>query len=97
MQPVQAGILGLGTVGGGTANVLARNADEISRRAGRRIEVSMALVRDPVKVRSCDCSGFVLTTDPFEIVSHPDIAVVIELIGGRYPGPGFGAAGHRKR
>lgn len=82
MKSIKIGILGLGTVGGGTANVLQRNADEILRRAGRTIEVSMASVRDLKKERLCDCSSLTLTQDPFEIVDHPEIDIVIELIGG---------------
>ena len=82
MKPVNIGILGLGTVGGGTVNVLQRNADEITRRAGRGIQVTMASVRSLDKPRICDTSSITLTTDPFEIVNHPDIDVVVELIGG---------------
>ncbi|MFW2440948.1 MAG: homoserine dehydrogenase [Arenicellales bacterium] len=82
MKPVNIGILGLGTVGGGTVNVLDRNADEITRRAGREIRVTMASVRSLDKPRICDTSAIKLTTDPFEIVNDPDIDVVVELIGG---------------
>lgn len=82
MKPVNIGILGLGTVGGGTVNVLQRNADEITRRAGRGIRVTMASVRSLDKPRICDTSSITLTTDPFEIVNRPDIDVVVELIGG---------------
>jgi homoserine dehydrogenase len=82
MKPVNIGILGLGTVGGGTVNVLQRNADEITRRAGRGIQVTMASVRSLDKPRICDTSSIALTTDPFEIVNQPDIDVVVELIGG---------------
>ena len=82
MQAIKVGILGLGTVGGGTANVLQRNAEEITRRVGRSIEVSMASVRDLSRDRICDCSALTLTEDPFEIVNNPEIDVVVELIGG---------------
>ena len=82
MKPIKVGILGLGTVGGGTANVLQRNADEIVRRAGREIEVSMASVRDLSRDRNCDCSHFTLTEDPYAVVNSPDVDVVVELIGG---------------
>lgn len=82
MKPVKIGILGLGTVGGGTVNVLQRNADEITRRAGRGIQVAMASVRSLDKPRICDTSSITLTTDPYEIVNSPDIDVVVELIGG---------------
>ncbi len=82
MKPVNVGILGLGTVGGGTANVLMRNAEEIERRAGRQICVSMASVRSLSKPRICDTSHIELTEDPFEIVNNAGIDIVVELIGG---------------
>ncbi len=85
MKPVKIGILGLGTVGGGTVNVLARNAGEITRRAGREIQVAMAAARDIKKQRHCDTSGFQLTQDPFEVVANPDIEVIVELMGGCEP------------
>ena len=82
MQSIKVGILGLGTVGGGTANVLQRNADEILRRTGRAIEVTMASVRDIHRERNCDCSQLVLTQDPYSIVNEQSIDIVVELIGG---------------
>ena len=82
MKPVRVGVLGLGTVGGGTLNVLKRNAEEIARRAGREIIVTHASARNLSRSRICDTQGISLTSDPFEIVNHPDIDVVVELIGG---------------
>ena len=82
MKPVKVGILGLGTVGGGTVNVLKRNAEEIARRAGRDIIVSHASARDLNRARICDTQGISVTTDPFAIVNDPSIDVVVELIGG---------------
>lgn len=82
MKPVTVGVLGLGTVGGGTVNVLKRNAGEIARRAGREIVVTRASARDLSRARICDTDGIALTSDPFEIVNDPDIDVVVELIGG---------------
>ena len=82
MEPVKVGVLGLGTVGGGTVNVLKRNAEEITRRAGRGIVVSHAAARDPDKPRICDTAGITLTRDPFEVVNDPDVQIVVELIGG---------------
>lgn len=82
---VRVGILGLGTVGCGTINVLARNAEEISRRAGRRIEVVQASARDLDKKRACPTAGIRLVQDPHEIVRSPDVQVVVELIGGDHP------------
>lgn len=82
MDPVKVGVLGLGTVGGGTVNVLKRNAEEITRRAGRGIVVTHAAARDPNKARICDTTGIELTSDPFEVVNNPDVSIVVELIGG---------------
>ncbi|MEY4719318.1 MAG: hypothetical protein RL563_1936 [Pseudomonadota bacterium] len=82
MKPVRVGVLGLGTVGGGTLNVLKRNAEEIARRAGSEIIVTHASARNLGRARICDTQGITLTTDPFEIVNHPEIDVVVELIGG---------------
>jgi len=85
LKPVKIGLLGLGTVGGGTVNVLRRNALEISRRAGREIQICRASTRDLHRVRICDTSGIVVTEDPNEIVNDPDIQIVVELIGGVHP------------
>lgn len=82
MKPVKVGVIGLGTVGGGTVNVLKRNAQEIARRAGREIVVSRAAARNLDQPRICDTHGIDLTTDPFLIVNDPDIDVVVELMGG---------------
>jgi homoserine dehydrogenase len=82
MNPVKVGVLGLGTVGGGTVNVLSRNAAEIVRRAGRGIEIVHASARDLRKPRICSTTGIKLTQDPFEVVNNPEIEVIIELMGG---------------
>ena len=82
MEPVKVGLLGLGTVGGGTVNVLTRNAEEIARRAGRGIQVTHASARDISKARICDTTGITLTTNPQEVVSDPEVQIVVELIGG---------------
>ncbi|MEK7322464.1 MAG: homoserine dehydrogenase [Pseudomonadota bacterium] len=82
MNSVKVGLLGLGTVGGGTVSVLKRNAKEIERRAGRGIVVTHAAARDLRRVRNCDLAGIQLTDDPFAVVNNPDVDVVVELIGG---------------
>lgn len=86
MEPVNIGLLGLGTVGGGTASVLARNADEIARRAGRGIRISHAAAReyDADKIQGLDKIGKI-TDDAFAVVNDPEIDIVIELIGGYSP------------
>ncbi len=82
MEPVKVGLLGLGTVGGGTVNVLQRNAEEISRRAGRGIIVSHASARDINKPRICQTDGIQLTANPIDVVTDPEVSIVVELIGG---------------
>jgi len=82
VEAVKVGLLGLGTVGCGTVTVLARNAEEITRRAGRGIRIVQAAARDLDKPRICETTGIDLTTDPFAVVNHPDIDIVVELIGG---------------
>ena len=80
MKPVKVGICGLGTVGGGTFNVLKRNAEEISRRLGRQIEVVQVAARTVNP--ECDTSTTDMVDDVFAIVDNPEIEVVVELIGG---------------
>lgn len=82
MNSVKIGILGLGTVGGGTVNVLTRNAKEISRRAGRDIEIAWAADHNLDSPKICNTDGISLTEDAMEIVNNPDIEIVVELIGG---------------
>lgn len=82
MSPIKVGLLGLGVVGGGTWKVLAANAEEIARRAGRRIEVVGVAVRDIAKARALVGDQVLVTQDGMEIVRHPDIDIVVELIGG---------------
>ena len=82
MQSVKIGVLGLGTVGGGTVNVLTRNSKEISRRAGRGIEISRAADRDIESPKICQTDGISLTTDAMDIINDPEIDIVVELIGG---------------
>ncbi len=84
MKPINVGLLGLGTVGGGTLTVLRRNAEEISRRAGREIRVVRAAVRDLEKARAM-AGDLPLTTNPFDVVDDPEIDIVVELIGGLEP------------
>ena len=85
MKPINVGLLGLGTVGGGTLTVLRRNAEEITRRAGREIRVKMAAVRDIEKARQMAGNELEITTDPMAVVNNPDIDIVVELIGGYSP------------
>ena len=85
MIPVKIGLLGLGTVGQGTWSVLKRNAEEITRRAGRGIVVCSAAVRDVGRARALGYEGLELTTSPEGIVNDSSIDVVVELMGGLEP------------
>lgn len=82
MEPVKIGLLGLGTVGSGTVNVLSRNAEEITRRAGRGIQVCCAATRHLHKERNCNTAGIWITTKPQGVVADPQVEIVVELIGG---------------
>ena len=82
MKPIHVGLLGLGTVGSGTIEVLRRNREEISRRAGRDIVIKVAGARDLKKPRNVSLEGIELVDRAGEIVARPDIDIVVELIGG---------------
>ena len=82
MKPIHVGLLGLGTVGGGTIEVLRRNREEISRRAGRDIVIKAASARDMRKERKVSLEGIELVPTAGLIVDRPDIDIVVELIGG---------------
>ncbi|HEV7822227.1 MAG TPA: homoserine dehydrogenase, partial [Burkholderiales bacterium] len=82
MKPVNVGLLGIGTVGGGTFEVLARNQEEITRRAGRGIAIKMVADKDLDRARKLVREAAIITADADEVVSNPDIDIVVELIGG---------------
>ncbi len=80
--PVRVGLLGIGTVGGGTFEVLSRNQQEITRRAGRRIEITRIADLDVERARAVAAGRAQVTNDARSVVTDPDIDIVIELIGG---------------
>jgi homoserine dehydrogenase len=82
MKAIQVGVMGLGTVGGGVFEVLRRNQEEIRRRAGRGIEVTMVSRRDVAKARAMVGDAAQVVADPRAIIANPDIDIVVELIGG---------------
>jgi homoserine dehydrogenase len=82
MKPIQVGLLGMGTVGSGTFNVLQRNQEEIKRRAGRAIEISMVADLDVAKAQALCGSHVKVVSDAHQIIANPDIDIVVELIGG---------------
>jgi homoserine dehydrogenase len=81
--PIGIGILGMGVVGTGVARVLFEKGEELAARIGRPISVRRILVKDPTKPRPTDVPSELLTTDPGEVLSDPDVHIVVELIGGR--------------
>ncbi len=82
MKPIQAGLLGIGTVGSGTFHVLQRNQEEIRGRAGRGIEITMVADLDVARARSIVGPEVQVVNDARAVIANPDIDIVIELIGG---------------
>ena len=82
MKPIQVGLLGIGTVGSGTFNVLQRNQEEIRRRAGRGIEIAMVADLDTARAKQVVGDAAKVVGDAREVIANPDIDVVVELIGG---------------
>ncbi len=82
MKPIQVGLLGIGTVGSGTFNVLQRNQAEIRRRAGRGIEITMVADLDVERARAVVGEGVQVVNDARAVIANPEIDIVIELIGG---------------
>lgn len=89
MKPVKIGLLGLGTVGGGTATVLLRNAEEISRRLGRSLQIVHAAAREIDQQTLLDPAKVKLTDNGEDVVNDPDVDIVVELIGGYSPAREF--------
>lgn len=82
MKPIQVGLLGMGTVGSGTFEVLRRNQAEIKRRAGRGIEITMVADLDVARVQALVGPGVRVVDDGRAVIANPEIDIVIELIGG---------------
>ena len=82
MKPINVGLLGMGTVGGGTWNVLTRNAEEITRRAGRPISITTVANRNVERARSITNNSVKHVDDVFAVALDPEIDIVVELIGG---------------
>jgi homoserine dehydrogenase len=82
MKPINVGLLGIGTVGGGTFNVLARNEAEITRRAGRPIRITRVADKALELARAVTAGRAEVTDDAFAVVADPEIDIIIELIGG---------------
>ena len=82
MKPIQVGLLGIGTVGSGVFGVLQRNHDEIRRRAGREIAITMVADLDETRARAVVGEHAKVVKDARDVIANPDIDVVVELIGG---------------
>src|ERR1700722_5588123 len=82
MKPVKVGLLGIGTVGSGTFHVLERNREEITRRAGRQIEIAMVAARNVEKARAIVGPGVPVVNDVRAVVTNSEIDIVVEVIGG---------------
>jgi len=82
MKPIQVGLLGIGTVGGGTFQVLRRNQEEIKRRAGRGIEITKVAARNVERAKALVGANVPVVSDPFAVVNDPSIEIVVEVIGG---------------
>ncbi len=82
MKPIRVGLLGIGTVGSGTFNVLRRNQEEIRRRAGRSIEITMVADLDTARAKSVVGESVTVVADAREVIADPEIDIVVELIGG---------------
>ncbi|MBZ0143110.1 MAG: homoserine dehydrogenase [Rhodocyclaceae bacterium] len=82
MKPINVGLLGIGTVGGGTFTVLRRNAEEITRRAGRPIRISVVADKNLELAKQVTGGACRLTDDAFAVVADPEVDIVVELIGG---------------
>ena len=82
MKPIQVGLLGIGTVGSGTFEVLKRNQEEIQRRAGRPIQITMVADLDTARAQSIVGNAVKVVNDAHLVIANPEIDIVIELIGG---------------
>src|SRR3954468_14897592 len=97
MKPINVGLLGIGIVGGGTWEVINRNADEIQRRAGRAIRIAVVADKEVQKARAIVKDQAKVADDAFAVVRGKDVEIVVELIGGCTGAEELGLAAVRHR
>jgi homoserine dehydrogenase len=85
MEQVTVGLLGVGTVGSGVVRLLHEQGDRLARRAGKRLVLKWAVVRDPKKPREAPLHDTRLITDPWAVVNDPEVDIVVETMGGTDP------------
>src|SRR4051794_22685570 len=85
MERVAVGLLGMGTVGSGVVRLLDEAGERIARRSGRRVELKWAVVRDPAKPRPVALPAERVVTDYRRVLDDPEVAIVVELMGGTEP------------
>ena len=84
-NPINVGLLGLGVVGGGVAATLLEHSESIAAKVGRPVNLKKVLVRDAARKRDVSVPDSLITTNPEDILSDPDIPLVVEVIGGESP------------
>ncbi|RXZ84523.1 homoserine dehydrogenase [Paenibacillaceae bacterium] len=82
MKPVKVGLLGLGTVGTGVIRIVEGHQEDLQSQVGSPIIIEKVLVQNRSKVRSISIDADKLTEDPYEVIHHPDIDVIVEVMGG---------------
>ncbi|ARF67411.1 homoserine dehydrogenase [Paenibacillus larvae subsp. pulvifaciens] len=82
MKPIKVGLLGLGTVGTGVVRIVEGHQEDLQRQTGSIIEIERILVQDHSKERSIPVDTDKLTEDPWEVIGHPEIDVIVEVMGG---------------
>lgn len=82
MKPIKVGLLGLGTVGTGVVRIVEGHQEDLVRQVGSAIVIERVLVQDRAKVRNISVAADKLTEDAWEIINHPEIDVIVEVMGG---------------
>lgn len=82
MKPIKVGLLGLGTVGTGVVRILEGNQEDLSSQVGSPIVIEKIAVKNTEKARNINVDSDKLTEDPWEVIRHPDIDVIVEVMGG---------------